>query len=107
MVRMDRFRCPSCEWRVDVAAGRLVPHKDGERFCPGSGRVVSAEAFGPVLAVIPMGQAPCTACGRHIEVMTLHQTVRALWPCGDSFANPSTESDDIPALRRHVASLTD
>ena len=61
-------------------------HAAGRRRCPGSGRPVGPAAFGPVLARVPMESVPCMECGQPARLMTVHDRLHAMWPCGDSFA---------------------
>jgi hypothetical protein len=97
----DTARCAFCGWRLRVEHGRLPRHLVHDRGCLGSGQAVGPEAFGRIRARIPMGGTTCIACGQHVDVMTVHDGVHAVWPCGDSFVAvpPDAEPAVLPAPR--------
>lgn len=116
MTGSDKVRCAFCGWHLQTSGGRLPRHAVDGRTCLGSGRAVSPVAFGHVRRRIPMGGTTCMACGQRAEVMTVHDQVHAVWPCGDSFpagpaepatpATPVTTSAGTPATvpaQQHAA----
>lgn len=87
--------CACCGQRIEIVDGVLVDHDDGGWRCPGSGQVVAATAFGPVDVMIPLGQTQCVACGQRAEVLTVHDEVNAVWPCGHAFPARQAEAPGV------------
>jgi len=93
------MRCAFCDCQFEVYQGRLPRHTSNGRPCTGSAQAVSPEAFGRVRGRVPMGGTTCIACGHRVEMMTVHDTVHAVWPCGDAF--PCERADAVVlSLRR-------
>jgi hypothetical protein len=90
--------CVFCGRQKELVRGRMELHHDGRQPCEGSGQAVTAAALGRVYVTVPLGEATCMACGRRSEVMTVHDGVNAVWPCGHTFPSRPARDDRVQVL---------